>query len=158
MSLLVRPEPFSQDFARLVNTLFEAGDAPSQPWVPAMDLVEADDHYVLKADLPGLGEDDVNIEIQDGTLTVSGERRTEHETSRKGWYRVERSFGRFRRSLSLPEGVDADAVSADFDNGVLTVWIPKPAERQPRRVQIGGGSNGQPVVEGTITETDQQDS
>ena len=74
-----------------------------------MDLVEADDHFVLKADLPGLAEDDVTIEVQDGTLTLSGEREAEHEERERGWYRIERSFGRFNRSLTLPEGVDADA-------------------------------------------------
>jgi HSP20 family protein len=148
MSLLIRPEPFSQEFGRLFNTLFESGEAPAQRWVPAMDLVEAEDHFVLKADLPGLTEGDVAIELQDGTLTISGERRAEHESKERGWYRVERSFGRFSRSLSLPEGVDADGVNAAFDNGVLTVRIPKPAERKPRRIQIGSG-NGHATVEGT---------
>ena len=119
-----------------------------------MDLVEADDHYVLKADLPGLGEDDVAIEIQDNTLTLSGERKAEHEQSEAGWYRLERSFGSFSRSLSLPEGIDPDAVDAQFRNGVLEVRIPKPEERKPRRVAIkAGGGNGRPLaVEGTAEE------
>jgi HSP20 family protein len=147
----MRPEPFSQEVNRLFNTLFDAGDAPSQRWLPAMDLVEAEDHFVLKADLPGLGEDDVSIEIQDNTLTISGERQADHEQSERGWYRVERQFGRFSRSLTLPEGIDADAVSAQFHNGVLAVRIPKPEERKPRRVQIKAGSkNG--AIEGTASE------
>jgi HSP20 family protein len=148
MSLLIRPEPFSQDLGRLFNSLFEANDAPAQRWVPAMDLVEADEHFVLKADLPGLSEQDVNIEIQDNTLTISGERTAEHESHERGWYRVERSFGRFSRSLTLPEGVEADAVAASFDKGVLEVRIPKPAERKPRRIEIGGGANGHATIEG----------
>jgi HSP20 family protein len=153
MALLMRPEPFSQEVNRLFNTLFDAGESAAQRWVPAMDLVEGDDHFVLKADLPGLDEDDVSIEIQDNTLTVSGERKAEHETRERGWYRVERSFGRFSRSLTLPEGVDADAVSAEFDKGVLSVRIPKPEERKPRRVSIqAGAGNGQPAVEGTAEE------
>jgi HSP20 family protein len=156
MALLMRPEPFSQEVNRLFSTLFDSGDTGVQRWVPAMDLTEADDHFVLRADLPGLGEDDVSIEIQDNTLTISGERKAEHEERQRGWYRVERSFGRFSRSLTLPEGVDADAVEAHFDKGVLAVRIPKPAERKPRRVAIkAGGANGngaQPAVEGTAEE------
>lgn len=151
MTLLVKPEPFSQEFDRFFNTLFDAGRGSPRRWVPAMDLAEADDHFVLKADLPGLSEDDVSIEIQDGTLTLSGERKAEHEEHEKGWHRVERSHGSFSRSLSLPQGVDADAVTADFDKGVLSVRIPKPAERKPRRVQIGA-DDGQAAVEGSAVE------
>ena len=101
-----------------------------------MDLVEGNDHFLLKADLPGLGEDDVSIEVQDNVLTISGERKAETERKEKGWYRLERSFGRFSRSLTLPEGVNADAISAKFDKGVLEVSIPKPEQRKPRRITI----------------------
>ena len=97
------------------------------------------DHYVLKADLPGLAEDDIKIEVEDNVLTVSGERKAEHEDKREGFYRVERASGAFRRSLTLPEGVDADGVAARFDKGVLEVRIPKPEERKPRRVAIQVG-------------------
>jgi HSP20 family protein len=152
MALIMRPEPFSNELNRLFNTLFEAGDAQSQRWMPAMDLVEADDHFLLKADLPGLSEDDVSIEIQDNTLTVSGERRAEHEQKERGWYRVERTFGRFSRSLTLPEGVDPEGVKASFDKGVLEVRIPKPEERKPRRIEIKAENGGRPAVEGTATE------
>src|SRR5215212_10196623 len=160
MALLMKPEPFSGDLHRLFNTLFEdRASVAQQRWVPSMDLVEADDHFVLKADLPGLSEDDVNIEVRDNALTISGERKAEHEQRERGWYRVERSFGSFSRSLSLPEGVDADVISASFDRGVLSVTIPKPEQRKPRRIQIGGASadgngngNGRVAVEGTATE------
>src|ERR687896_1959084 len=110
MTLLMKPEPFSSDFNRLFNTLFD--ESRSQRWVPAMDLVEADDHFLLKADLPGLSEGDVAIEIRDNTLTISGERKSEYETRERGWYRVERATGQFSRALTLPDGVDADAVAA----------------------------------------------
>jgi HSP20 family protein len=154
MALLMKPEPFSGDLHRLVNTLFEE-NAVSQRWVPPMDLVEADDHFVLKADLPGLSEQDVSIEVRDNALTISGERKAEHEKRERGWYRVERSFGRFSRSLTLPEGVDPDSISAGFDRGVLQVTIPKPEQRKPRRIAIGGSSkndNGAAAIEGTSTE------
>ncbi len=147
----MKPEPFSNEINRLFNTLFD--ETQSNRWVPAMDLVESDDHFVLKADLPGLAEDDVAIEIRDNTLTISGERKSEYEKRERGWYRVERATGRFSRSLALPEGVDPEAVSAEFDKGVLEVHIPKPEQRKPRRVQIKAGANGsKPAVEGTATE------
>jgi HSP20 family protein len=128
-----------------VNRVFDAffgNGAPRRRWVPAMDLVETDDSLVLRADLPGLSRDDVEIEIKDGVLTVSGERKAEHEEKSEGFYRVERTFGRFSRSLSLPEGIDADRVAADFEDGVLEVRIPKPEARKPHRVEIGAGVNG----------------
>ena len=115
--------------------------ATARRWIPAMDLVETGEHFVLKADLPGMTESDVTIEIEKNVLTISGERKTELEDKHEGYYRLERSTGAFSRSLTLPEGIDADSVAAVFDNGVLEVRIPKPVQAQPRRVQIavGGG-------------------
>jgi HSP20 family protein len=150
MSLLIRPEPFTRDVDRLFDRLFDVG-AASQRWAPAMDLTEAEDHYLLKADLPGLSEDDVSIEVENGVLTISGEREAEHERNEKGWHRIERSFGRFSRTLTLPEGLDPDGVTAEFDRGVLSVRIPKPEQVKPRRIEIGSG-NGKPAVEGTAEE------
>src|SRR6185312_1344823 len=131
---LVRWEPVRElsslqnDMNRLFNTFFDTtttgNGATPRRWVPAMDLVETDDHFVLKADLPGL----------------SGERKAEHEDKREGYVRVERSYGSFRRSLTLPEGVEPEAVSASFENGVLEIRIPKPEQRKPRRVAIQVGS------------------
>ena len=151
MTLLMRPEPFTQEFDRLFNTLFtgQRDGGTVQRWVPAMDLVEADDAFVLKADLPGLSEDDVAIEVQDNVLTISGSRQAEHERKEQGWYRLERSYGSFSRSLTLPDGVDAEKVEAKFDRGVLEIRIPKPEERKPRRISIGGANgNGQKTIEG----------
>jgi HSP20 family protein len=154
MALVVNPQPFTRDVDRLFDAFF-GGERESRRWVPQMDLVEAEDHFVLKADLPGLAEGDVSIEVQDNTLTISGERKAEHESSERGWYRIERSFGSFSRSLTLPDGVNADGIEARFDRGVLVVRIPKPEERKPRRVEIraGAGSNGgAPAVEGSAKE------
>jgi HSP20 family protein len=156
MALLMKPEPFAAEFNRLFNTLLDP-QAQGQRWNPAMDLVEAEGHFVLKADLPGLAEEDVSIEVRDNALTISGERKAEHEKRERGWYRVERSFGRFSRSLTLPEGVDPDAITANFDRGVLEVTIPKPEQRKPRRISIGGAhangnGNGNGAIEGTSTE------
>ena len=136
MALLMKPEPFSREIDRVFDAFFGQTDQ-ARRWVPPVDLVEAEDHFVLKADLPGLGEGDVNIEVQDGTLTISGERKAEHQERQEGYYRVERAFGSFSRSLQLPKGIDPEAVTARFDRGVLEVSIPKPEERKPRRIEIG---------------------
>ena len=147
---IVRWEPLRElsslqgEMNRLFNTVFDSpspgGNGGSmRPWMPAMDLVETEDHFVLRADLPGVPEEDVKIEFEDNVLTVSGERKSEHEDKREGFYRLERSSGSFARSLTLPEGIDVDAVAATFDKGVLEIRIPKPEERKPRRVAISVG-------------------
>jgi HSP20 family protein len=129
--------PLQQELNRLFNGFVASG---STRYLPAMDLVEKDGEYVLKADLPGLGEGDVNVELDGNVLTVSGERRTEGEQTGEGYRRIERSHGRFSRSLTLPEGVEADAIVANFERGVLEVKIPKPEQRKPHRVPVGAGS------------------
>ena len=154
---LVRWEPVREltslqtEMNRLFNTFFDtptgAGNGSAlRRWIPPMDLVETEDHFVLRADLPGLSEEDVSIELEDSVLTVAGERKAEHEDKKEGFYRMERSFGQFRRSLTLPEGVDADGITASFDKGVLEVRIQKPEERKPRRIEIG--TSGQKTIEG----------
>jgi HSP20 family protein len=151
MALLMKPEPFTREIDRVFDAFFGQTDQ-ARRWVPPMDLVEAEDHFVLKADLPGLTEEDVNIEVQDGTLTISGQRKAEHEEREKGWYRIERSFGSFNRSLTLPDGVDADRIEASFSHGVLELRIPKPEERKPRRIEIssknGDGDEKPATIEG----------
>ena len=145
---IVRWEPLRElttlqnEMNRLFGQVFDTpgnGGGTMRRWMPAMDLVETDDHFVLRADLPGLSEGDVNIEVEDRVLTVSGERKAEHESSKEGYHRIERAFGSFSRSLTLPEGTDAEAVAASFDRGVLEVRIPKPEQRKPRKISIGVG-------------------
>jgi HSP20 family protein len=152
---IVRWEPLRElgslqnEMNRLFNTVFDTpqpGGSTMRRWMPAMDLVETDDNFVLRADLPGLSEEDLKIELEDGTLTVSGERKAEHESENEGYYRVERAFGSFSRSLTLPQGIDPEAVTASFDRGVLEIRVPKPEERKPRRIEIGTG--GQKTIEG----------
>jgi HSP20 family protein len=156
MALLMKPEPFGAEFDRLFNTLFDRSAADTRSWTPPMDLVEAEDHFLLRADLPGMREEDVNIEVRDNTLRISGERKAEHEQRERGWYRLERQFGKFSRALTLPEGINPDTIEASFDHGVLEVKIPKPEERKPRRIAIKDGSNGNgkpATLEGTATES-----
>jgi HSP20 family protein len=147
---LVRWEPvrelnsLQQEMNRLFSTFFDTptggnGNTIARRWIPAMDLVETDDHYVLTADLPGLAEGDIDLEFEGDVLTLSGERKAEHSERREGFYRLERATGAFSRSLTLPEGIDPEAVKAKFDNGVLEVRIPKPEQRKPRKVAIQVG-------------------
>ena len=149
---IVRWEPLRElgtlqnEMNRLFNSVFDAPPAGGnggamRRWMPAMDLAETEEDFVLRADLPGLSEDDVKIELEDSTLTVSGERKAEHEDKGEGFYRVERAFGSFSRSLTLPQGVDPEKVSASFDRGVLEVRIPKPEQRKPRRIEISGAGH-----------------
>src|SRR5690348_2285193 len=103
-------DSLQSEFNRLFDSFLGYGgraDIRARRWVPAMDLVETDEALVLRADLPGLSTDDVEIEVKDGVLTVSGERKSEHEEKADGYYRIERAFGGFQRSLTLPRGVDA---------------------------------------------------
>jgi HSP20 family protein len=140
---LVRWEPVREltTLQNEMNRLFtNATGGAARRWVPAIDLVEAEDHYILRADLPGLAPDDVDLEVEDNVLTISGERAAQHEVANGGFYRLERSSGKFRRALTLPEGVDLENIVANFDNGVLEISIPKPEQRKPRKLAINVGS------------------
>jgi HSP20 family protein len=158
---LIRWEPVRElntlqnEMNRLFNSVFDTpapnGGASLRRWIPAMDLVETDEDFVLRADLPGLSEGDVNIELEDNVLTVSGERKSEHEERKEGYYRVERASGSFSRSLTLPEGVNPDTIKASFNKGVLEIRIPKPEERKPRKVAIAVGGGEPKTIEGSET-------
>ena len=157
---LVRWDPareldsLQSDMNRLFDRFFDTGrpgnGSATRRWIPAMDLVETEDSLVLRADLPGMTQEDVEIEVKDRTLTISGERRSESEEKKEGFHRVERAFGRFSRALALPDGVDAERIAASFDNGVLEVKIPKPEESKPHRIEIGAGDDR--ALEGSGTE------
>ena len=156
---LVRWEPvrelssLQQEMNRLFNGFFDAPRAANgngaARFLPAMDLVETDEHFVLRADLPGVAEKDVKVELEDNVLTISGERKAEHEAREEGYYRIERAHGQFARTLTLPEGVNAEGIVANFDRGVLEVKIPKPEQRKPHRVTIGVGASDENTVDGT---------
>jgi HSP20 family protein len=129
----------------------------SRRWIPPMDLVETEDHLILRADLPGVDEKDIEIEVKDGVLTISGERKAQHEEKREGFHRVERSYGRFSRSLELPKGVEPASVSASFERGVLEVRMPKPAERKPTRIEIRSGDEKRTIEHGSAAEQDRSE-
>jgi HSP20 family protein len=105
-------------------------------WSPAVDMFEKDDKVVIKAELPGLDKKDVSLDLQNGVLTLKGERKHENEVEEENFYRREMSYGKFVRSFSLPVDVDADKIKAEFQNGLLTVEVPKPEEHKPKQIKV----------------------
>lgn len=152
-------ESLQQEVNRLFGSFFDVqparaaarGDG-SGHWLPAVDFVEDGQRYVLHADLPGVKPEDVSVELDEDVLTISGKRETARESKENGVHRRERASGSFTRRLSLPAGVDPDSIEASFEHGVLEVKIPKPAEPQPRRVQIHVGGAAAPAIEGAEAE------
>ena len=133
MDALLRWDPFRGDF----------GGAPQgAEFMPRFDVTETKDAYVIKADLPGVKEDDLNLSVNGNMLTLSGTREAEHRDEGDRAYLVERSYGEFARSFALPEGVDADNVSAELKNGELIVRLPKKPEAQPKKIAIGKSGAG----------------
>ncbi|MGH8519625.1 MAG: Hsp20/alpha crystallin family protein [Panacagrimonas sp.] len=134
---------FSEFFGgRLGSTpTFSGGSSLSGAWRPQIEVLEKDKQLLVRADLPGMTKDDINIEMQDDMLMISGERRSEHSESREGLHHSERRYGRFMRSVQLPEGVDPEQIKASFENGVLEVCMPCPDHKSSsRRIAIQGAS------------------
>jgi HSP20 family protein len=122
---------FDFDLDRFFSAPFGFTGREARSWSPAVDVYEDDKKIVLKADLPDVEEKDIDIQVADGLLTIKGERHLESETKDKNFHRVERSYGTFSRSFGLPEGVDADKISASYKKGVLEVTVPKSEEKKP---------------------------
>ncbi len=112
------------------------GDVPLADWAPSVDISETDTEYRVKAELPGVSKDDVRITVHSGMLTLEGERKVERESKDERHHRVERYYGRFSRSFSLPEDVAAERISADGKEGVITVHLPKAEAKKPKTVEV----------------------
>jgi HSP20 family protein len=108
----------------------------ARPWAPAVDILETENELVLKADLPEVKQDQIDIRVEDGTLTLKGERKFEATKDEKGYHRIERSYGAFSRSFSLPDSVNPEGVKATFKDGVLTVTLPKKEVAKPRQIKV----------------------
>jgi HSP20 family protein len=114
-----------------------SGDEGSRNvWHPAVDIFEKDDKMVIKAELPGMDKKDISLDIQNGVLTLRGERKVENEVKEENFYRKEMSHGTFVRSFTLPVEVDADLIKAEFKDGILTVEVPAPATRKPKQITV----------------------
>jgi HSP20 family protein len=155
MSTLVRWEPFRDmaslhsELSRAMNGLLEGNGRTTQSWVPALDVWERDDELVYAFDLPGIPQDSISLEIENDALTVSAVRERSDEVEGERFYRFERRYGTFARTVGLPQGLDPDSVKAEYHDGVLEVHVPKPATVKPRRIQIGG--EAQQTIEGEST-------
>jgi HSP20 family protein len=130
MDALLRWDPFPGDWGGVSQTL---------DFAPRFDVKETKDAYVINADLPGVKDEELDVSLSGNLLTISGKREEEHREEGESYYAMERSHGSFARSFTMPDGVDAENVSADLKRGVLTLRIPKKPEAQPKRIEIGKG-------------------
>jgi len=146
MATLVRWTPFSElaslqnEMSRFMNGLLEGNGRTTQSWIPTADVWETDAEIVYAFDLPGIPEEKISVELDDGALTITAEREREQTVEEGRYYRFERRFGTFTRTIGLPLGVTEENVKAEYRNGVLEVHVAKPEQPKPRKIQIGGGA------------------
>ncbi len=144
---LIKWDPFGEleDVSDRLNRIFRRSRAPAEPgremlaiadWSPSTDVSETDTAYLIKAEIPGVNKEDVKVFIQDGMLTMQGERKMEKEEKGKKFHRIERSYGRFLRSFRLPDDVDAATVKAEFKDGILNVALAKSAKAVTREIDV----------------------
>jgi len=148
---IVRWEPFgkllsSQDrfnrlFTQIFPRSFDEGDASITTWMPAVDVYETEHNLTLKAELPGVDPKDIEARVEDGTLYLKGERKFEKESKKENYHRIERTYGSFIRSFALPTSVDADKVSAEYKDGVLTLTLPKKEEAKAKTITVQTSKN-----------------
>ena len=148
---IVRWEPFrdlistQREFDRLFREAFSpatgGGEVSTRTWAPPVDIYEDGDNLVLKAELPGINPDDVEVRVEDNTLYMKGERKFEKEVKEENYHRVERAYGTFARTFSLPNSIDSDKVAASYKDGVLTLTLPKKEEAKPKKIKINIGRN-----------------
>jgi HSP20 family protein len=155
MATLVRWDPFREvaalhnDLSRMLSNVLEGDGRSGQSWVPSLDAWETEKELVYAFDLPGVDPDKIDVELENDTLTVKAERERTHEVKEERFYRFERRFGTFSRSIGLPQGVAEGDVKADYRDGVLEIRVPKPEETKPRRIQIGKPETA--TIEGSAT-------
>jgi len=155
MTTMMRWDPFQDlrsaqdEMAQMNPTLAHAlglhgqqqgsGRAATTAWAPALDISERKDAYLVTVELPGLKPEDLDITMEDGLLTIKGERQFTSESSEQQYHRVERSYGAFRRAITLPAHVMAEGIQASFEDGVLQILVPKAEEAKPKRIQVRPG-------------------
>jgi len=155
MTTLVRWDPFREaaavhnELSRLMNGLFEGNGGATQSWVPTLDAWETEDALVYAFDLPGVPQDKISVEVEDGTLTVSAERERSQEVSQERFHRFERRFGSFARTVGLPQGISEEQIKASYKDGVLEIHVPKPEQVKPKKIAVGVDSAGAQTIEGT---------
>jgi len=132
-------ESFQREMSRLVESFF-GPEAPSfhGAWAPSMDVAETENDVVVKADVPGMTADDINVTLAGNVLTISGEKKDERKESKGSYSVVERRYGKFQRSVTLPAGIDSEKAQAEFKNGVLSITIPKTEETRAKKIPVKG--------------------
>jgi len=160
MATMMRWDPFQDlrsaqdEMAQMSPMLAQAlglhgqqqGSDRATAWAPALDISERKDAYLVTVELPGVETDDLDITMEDGLLTIQGERHFAHDSSEQQFHRVERRYGAFRRSITLPAQVQAEQIQATFDNGVLQIVVPKAEEAKPKRIQVRPGQTEIPAA------------
>ena len=129
-------EPFARLFENLFNGTQGEEEVSNQNWVPPVDIQETEEGYRLLAELPGLTKEDINITLENNVLRLSGERKFERDAKKESFHRVERTYGAFSRAFALPQQVNPEGVQASFENGVLTITVPKAEQAKPRKIEI----------------------
>ena len=161
LATLVRWEPFREiaalqnEMSRFMNGLVEGNGRTTQSWIPTADVWETEGEVVYAFDLPGIPEENISVELDEGALTLSAERTREQQLEDGRFHRVERRFGTFTRTIGVPQGTTEEAVKAEYRNGVLEVHVAKPEQPKPRKIQIGVGSAKEqhPTIEGKAQST-----
>jgi HSP20 family protein len=155
MSTLVRWQPFRElaslqsEMSRLLNGTYDGlGAGAQQNVIPPLDVWETADEVIYAFDLPGVTEENVELQVHDDTLTVTARRDRVAEESSDRFYRFERRYGTFARAVGLPQGADEGKITANFENGVLEVRVPKPEQAKPRRISLGDSKDAHADIEG----------
>lgn len=128
-------EPFARLFENFL-TEAQGEEVSNRNWVPPVDIQETEEGYRLQAELPGLTKEDIDITLENNVLRLSGERKFERDVKKENFHRVERTYGTFSRAFALPQQVNAEGVQAGFENGVLTILVPKAEQAKPRKISI----------------------
>ena len=132
-------DPFFRVFDSLLNNqdLLPSEEVSNRTWMPPVDIQETADSYRLTAELPGLTKEDISITLENNVLRLTGERKFEKDAKKEGFHRIERTYGAFARAFTLPSQVNHDRVEAAFENGILTINVPKAEQAKPRKITIG---------------------
>ncbi len=121
---------------RFASSIAKRSEESTIDWIPRVDISETDDEIIVKADAPGMKKDDIKVTLSENVLTISGEKKAEREDKKKNYHRIERVFGSFTRSFYIPTNVDSSKIKASYENGVLTVTLPKKEEAKPKEIPI----------------------
>jgi HSP20 family protein len=143
--LLSLQDEMNRVFDRAAGRSNDTSGQPTRAWAPALDIAERKDAYVVTVEVPGVSSDDIDVTLENNLLTIQGERRLAEDSSQR-FHRIERAYGPFRRSVSLPSSVQADAIQASYADGLLHLVVPKAEEAKPKKIAVTAGDQRQSVT------------